>query len=122
MLAFMFAFTPPPPPPPSHVLIFRMMQVLSDVEAHKRTVGETSEVKDQEHARKVEALNKKVRDLEGELRASREVTSEDDEGGNVFLWDSLLGNLLLSSSLPRSISCLFLVFLSFSLASFLSIF
>jgi len=98
------------------------MQVLSDVEAHKRTVGETSEVKDQEHARKVEALNKKVRDLEGELRASREVTSEDDEGGNVFLWDSLLGNLLLSSSLPRSISCLFLVFLSFSLASFLSIF
>ena len=48
--------------------------MLSDVEAHKRTVGETSEVKDMEHAREVAALEKKVRDLESELRASREVT------------------------------------------------
>lgn len=43
------------------------------MEAHKRTVGETSEAKDVKHARDVAALEKKVRDLEGELRASREV-------------------------------------------------
>jgi hypothetical protein len=49
------------------------MKVLSDVEAHKVAVGEASAQNEAQHAKAVAALQKAVRDLEGELRASREV-------------------------------------------------